>query len=263
MKKIALMAACVLLTGAAALAQPGGFGGPGGGMPPMGGGMPPMGGFMRMGQQAEMNADLVAEYSDFMVQKYKLNEDQAAKVRDLNASYVGKMVFQIPFDLRQKFMKEHQPAEGEQGRGRGRRGGMDTQEGRDAQADSIANSMRNQFRNMQEMTDEQRQEMMNQMQQRMQEAQEAADRLEENKEAYEEALEQILDKNQFKAYKKEIKREEEREQRRQEGEMRRQFQRQAGRMGGGLGVPVVDSAVAASAARADSSLPIDTYKPFC
>ena len=66
MKKIALMAACVLLTGAAALAQPGGFGGPrgDGGMPPMGGGM--MGGFMRMGQQAEMNADLVAEYSNFM-----------------------------------------------------------------------------------------------------------------------------------------------------------------------------------------------------
>lgn len=240
MKKIALMAACVLLTGAAALAQPGGFGegrggfgGPGGGgMPPMGGAM--MGGFMRMGQQAETNADLVAEYSDFMVQKYKLNEDQAAKVRDLNASYVGKMVFPISYDLRQKFMKEHQPADGEQGRGRGRRGGMDTQEGRDAQADSIARSMREQFRNMQDMTDEQRQEMMDQMQQRMQEAQDAADLLEENKEAYEEALEKILDKSQFKAYKKEIKREEEREQRRQEGEMRRQFQRQGG-FGGGRG----------------------------
>ena len=63
MKRILLIAACGLLTLAQAVAQPGGG--------------------MFFGRRIERDAALVAEYSEFMAEKYKLNEDQAAKVRDL------------------------------------------------------------------------------------------------------------------------------------------------------------------------------------
>lgn len=203
MKKVLLIAACLLLTCATSIAQPGGG--------------------MFFGRRIERDAALVAEYSEFMAEKYKLNEDQAAKVRDLNASYVGKISYPIPRALRDKVMKE--------------RTGNDLETTERRQNDSTARAMREQFRNMENISDEQRQEMMAQLQKRMEEAQAARELQEENEAGYEEALQQILDKNQFKAYKKELRREEEREQRRQEGEMRRQFERGGFGGFGGFGGP--------------------------
>lgn len=203
MKRILLLIACGLLTLTQAVAQPGGG--------------------MFLGRQIERDSALVAEYSEFMVEKYKLNEQQAGKVRDLNASYYGKISYPIPRSFREKILKA--------------RDGIDMEAAERKQSDSTARAMREQFRNMENMSDEQRQEMFGQMQKRMEEAQAAWELQEENEAEYEEALQLILDKNQLKAYKKEVRREEEREQRRRESEMRRQFERGGfgGFGGGGFG----------------------------
>lgn len=208
MKRVLLFAALALLTAIPAAAQP------------------PFGG-MGFGRQIERDPALVAEYSEFMVTKYKLSEEQASAVRELNASYVGKISFPISRELKEKYRKEH---------------GMD-QNAERRQSDSTARAMRGQFRNMENMSDEEREQMMAQMNKRMEEAQAAREQMEENQEEYESSLQQILDKSQFKAYKREVSREEEREQRRRESEMRRQFERggfggpPGGFGGGGFGGP--------------------------
>ena len=203
MKRILLLIACGLLTLAQALAQPGGG--------------------MFWGRQIERDSALVAEYSEFMVEKYKLNEQQAGRVRKLNTAYVGKVSYPISRTLREKVFKARE--------------GSDLETTEKKQSDSTVRAIREQFRNMENMSEEQRQEMFGQMQKRMEEAQAARELQEENEAEYEEALQQILDKNQFKAYKKELRREEEREQRRRESEMRRQFERGGfgGFGGGGFG----------------------------
>ena len=227
-----MTASLLMLAGATAFAQ--GFGGPGGpgrgGRP---GGMPPGGmmmGAAMMRQQPETNAELVAIYTDYMAEKLKLTDEQHQKFADLNKEYTGKVQFPIPYSMREKFMKEHAPAEGEgpeAGRGRRRRGNDDVS----AAIDSTEQEMRRNFRNMENMTEEQRQEMMQKMQERMEEAQARAEEMEELQDEYNDALKAILDKNQTKAYRKELRREEEREQRRIQGEMRRRMQR------GGFGGP--------------------------
>lgn len=203
MKRFLLIAACVLLTIVQASAQPG------------------IG--MSWGRQIERDSALVAEYSEFMVEKYKLNEEQAGKIRELNASYVGKISFPIARSLREKVMKA--------------RGEGDLNEVERKQSDSLSRAMRDQFRRIENQTDEQRQEMMAQMQKRMQELQDAREQQEAYEAEYEEALQGILDKSQLKAYKKEVSREEEREQRRRESEMRRQFERGGFGPPGGFGGP--------------------------
>lgn len=234
MKKVATIAAALmLLTGAAAFAQGFPGGGPGrGGRGGMNPGMM-MGGAAMMRQQPETNPELIAAYTEYMAEKLKLTDEQHQKFADLNKQYTGKVLFPIPYDMKEKFRKDQDPADG-----RGRRRGRGTDE-TVAAADSAAQEMLRNFRNMENMTEAQRQEMMQKMQERMEEAQAKADEMDELQDEYNDALKAILDKNQTKAYRRELRREEEREERRMQGEMRRRMQQRGGfgGPGGGFGGP--------------------------
>lgn len=230
MKRMATIAAALLLlTGATAFAQgfPGGGPGRGGRAGGMGAGMM-MGGAM-MRPQPETDPDLIATYTDYMADKLKLSDGQRQQFAELNKQYTGKVMFPIPFEMKEKIRKEKASAEGPQA-GQERRRGRGNDETA-AAIDSAASEMRRNFRNMENMTETQRQEMMQQMQERMEEARAKAEEMEELQDEYNDALKAILDERQTKAYRKELRREEEREERRLQGEMRRRMQR------GGFGGP--------------------------
>lgn len=180
-----------------------------------------------MRPQPETNPELIALYTDYMAEKLKLDDEQRQKFAELNEKYTGKVLLPIPRNMKEKFLKEHAPAErpgAEAGRGRRERGHDEAA----AAADSATREMRRNFRNMENMTEEQRQAMQQKMQERMEEAQAKADELDELQDEYHDALKAILNKDQIKAYRRELRREEERQERRMQSEMRRRMQAQGG-----------------------------------
>jgi hypothetical protein len=165
--------------------------------------MPGMPGGMQMPGMQDLPEETIVAETQSMVSQFALNEDQAAKLLDLNKKYLGKVSYPVILPPEAEEAMKNAAANRPAG-GAGAAGGFS-------------------MGNMSQEDRDQMMSMMNQMQERMAE-------IEDNQTAYEEGLASILDKKQMKKWRKAKKH----YQREQELQMERQF----GGMGGfGGGFP--------------------------
>lgn len=158
-----------------------------------------MPGMQMPGMQDLPEATIVSE-TESMVAQYGLNEDQAAKLLDLNKQYLGKVSYPVILPPEAEEAMKNASANRPAGGAGGFNMGNMTQEDRD-----------------------QMMSMMNQMQDMMAQ-------IEENQTAYEDGLASILDKKQMKKWKKAKKH----YQTEQQIRMEREFGAMGG-FGGGFG----------------------------
>ena len=161
--------------------------------------MPGMPGGMQMPGMQDLPEETIVAETQSMVAQYALNEDQAAKLLDLNKKYLGKVSYPVILPPEAEEAMKNAAANRPAGGAGGFNMGNMTQEDRD-----------------------QMMSMMNQMQDMMAQ-------IEDNQTAYEDGLASILDKKQMKKWKKAKKH----YQREQELQMERQFSGMGG-FGGGM-----------------------------
>ena len=161
--------------------------------------MPGMPGGMQMPGMQDLPEETIVAETQSMVAQYALNEDQAARLLDLNKKYLGKVSYPVILPPEAEEAMKNAAANRPAGGAGGFNMGNMTQEDRD-----------------------QMMSMMNQMQDMMAQ-------IEDNQTAYEDGLASILDKKQMKKWKKAKKH----YQREQELQMERQFSGMGG-FGGGM-----------------------------
>ena len=154
---------------------------------------------MQMPNMQDLPEATIVSETESMVAQYGLNEDQAAKLLDLNKQYLGKVSYPVILPPEAEEAMKNAAANRPAGGAGGFNMGNMTQEDRD-----------------------QMMSMMNQMQDMMAQ-------IEDNQTAYEDGLASILDKKQMKKWKKAKKH----YQREQELQMERQFSGMGG-FGGGM-----------------------------
>ena len=155
---------------------------------------------MQMPNMQDLPEATIVSETESMVAQYGLNEDQAAKLLDLNKQYLGKVSYPVILPPEAEEAMKNAAANRPAGGAGGFNMGNMTQEDRD-----------------------QMMSMMNQMQDMMAQ-------IEENQTAYEDGLASILDKKQMKKWKKAKKH----YQTEQQIRMEREFGAMGG-FGGGVG----------------------------